>query len=82
MGPPFVMGLSVGRDVSMSPPDESKISILCYQVGVSQTSKDTLSLSRSALNKHDAFMIYEPSDAEWHWLMTGANGLTSQEMSA
>ena len=41
MGPPFVMGLSVGRDVSMSPPDESKIIIWCCKVGVSQTIKNT-----------------------------------------
>ena len=28
MGPPSVMGLSVGRDVSLSPPDESTVVVL------------------------------------------------------
>ena len=50
MGPPFVMGLSVGRDVSMSPPDESKITIWCCKVGVSQTIKDTCNWNKSALS--------------------------------
>ena len=51
MGPPSVMGLSVGRDVSMSPPDEGTV-ILCCKVGVS------LSLSLSLFSVFRSFFAY------------------------
>ena len=31
MGPPFVMGLSVGREESLSPPDSTSEGILAYE---------------------------------------------------